>query len=162
MTDQVAALGVLSNRKCPERELALDAFLAQWNHDPLVMNKWLGIQAGAQLEGNVDNVRRLMSHPAFDIKNPNKCYSLIGGFVGGAPTEFHAKDGSGYAFLGDVVLTLDGLNGQVASRMVTGFTRWKKYDAERQALMKAQLERILAKPGLSENVFEIVSKSLKA
>jgi aminopeptidase N len=125
------------------------------------MNKWLGIQAGAALPGNVKNVVALTKHPAFDIKNPNKVYSLVGGFVGGTPTNFHAKDGSGYEFLGDIVIELDAVNGSVAARMVGGFTRWKKYDEERRALMKAQLERILNVEGLSENVFEIVSKSLE-
>jgi len=100
-----------------------------------------------------------MKSSAFDIKNPNKVYSLIGGLCGSS-VNFHAADGSGYEFLADVVIQLDDLNGQVASRMVSAFTRWKKYEPTRSAAMKAQLERILAKPGLSENVFEIVSKSL--
>jgi aminopeptidase N len=161
MTDQIAALASLASRDCPERAEALDAFYERWKHDPLIMNKWLGIQAGAALPGNVKNVVALTKHPAFDIKNPNKVYSLVGGFVGGTPTNFHAKDGSGYEFLGDIVIELDAVNGSVAARMVGGFTRWKKYDEERRALMKAQLERILNVEGLSENVFEIVSKSLE-
>ena len=116
MTDQVAALAALTSRDCPERVEALEKFYEQWNHDPLIMNKWLGIQAAAALPGNVDNVRALTKHPAFDIKNPNKVYSLVGGFVGGCPTNFHAADGSGYEFLGDIVLELDKLNGGVAAR----------------------------------------------
>ena len=161
MTDQVAALAALVGRDCPERVDALDAFYEQWKHDPLIMNKWLGLQASASLPGNVENVRKLTKHPAFDIKNPNKVYSLIGGFMAGTPTNFHAKDGSGYEFLGDVVLEVDKLNGGVAARMAGGFTRWKKYDETRQGLMKAQLERIVKTEGLSENVYEIVSKSLE-
>ena len=161
MTDQVAALGALVSRDCPEREKALEAFYEKWKEDPLIMNKWLGLQASASIPGNVDNVRALTKHPAFDIKNPNKVYSLVGGFVGGAPTNFHAADGSGYEFLGDMVLELDKLNGTVAARMAGGFTRWRKYDDARQALMKAQLERIVNTEGLSENVYEIVSKSLE-
>ena len=161
MTDQVAALAALASRACPEREAALAAFYEQWKHDPLIMNKWLGLQASASLPGNVENVRKLTKHPAFDIKNPNKVYSLIGGFMAGTPTNFHAKDGSGYEFLGDVVLEVDKLNGGVAARMAGGFTRWKKYDEKRQGLMKAQLERIVKTEGLSENVYEIVSKSLE-
>ena len=101
-----------------------------------------------------------MDGPAFDIKNPNKVYSLIGGFCASS-NNFHAADGSGYEFLADVVLELDDLNGQVASRMVGAFTRWRKYEPTRASAMRAQLERILAKDGLSENVFEIVSKSLE-
>ena len=161
MTDQVAALGALASRDCGEREEALDAFYEQWKHDPLIMNKWLGLQASASLPNNVENVKALMKHPAFDVKNPNKVYSLIGGFVGGCPSNFHDASGSGYEFLGDVVLQLDAINGSVAARMVAGFTRWRKYDEKRQALMKAQLERIVNKEGLSENVYEIVAKSLE-
>ena len=162
MTDQISALSALSGRAdCAEREEAIDAFYEQWKHDPLIMNKWLGLQAGASLPNNVENVKRLVDHPAFDIKNPNKVYSLVGGFVGGTPINFHAADGSGYEFLGDIVLKIDKLNGGVAARMVGGFTRWRKYDEKRQEMMKAQLERIVKTEGLSENVFEIVSKSLE-
>lgn len=161
MTDKIAALNALSGKDCPERVKALEDFYGEWKHDPLVMNKWLGIQAGASLENNLANVRALMTDPVFDIKNPNKVYSLIGGFCA-SPTNFHAADGSGYAFLADVVLQLDDLNGQVASRMVSAFTRWKKFEPARSAAMRAQLERIRAKDGLSENVYEIVSKSLDA
>lgn len=162
MTDQISALSALSGRAdCKERDEAIDMFYEQWKHDPLIMNKWLGLQAGASLPNNVENVKRLVDHPAFDIKNPNKVYSLVGGFVGGTPTNFHAADGSGYEFLGDIVLKIDKLNGGVAARMVGGFTRWRKYDEKRQEMMKAQLERIMKTEGLSENVFEIVSKSLE-
>ena len=159
MTDQIAALAALCTFDSPQRTAALAEFEAQWAHDPLVMNKWLGLQAASDLPGNVARVRALMSHPAFDIKNPNKVYALIGGFCSCA-VNFHATDGSGYALLADVVLQLDGMNPQVAARMVGGFSRWKKFDAARQALMRAQLDRIVATPGLSENVFEIASKSL--
>lgn len=161
MTDQVASLAALTSRDCPERKEALSLFYEQWKEDPLIMNKWLGLQASAGLPGNVENVKALTKHPVFDIKNPNKVYSLVGGFVGGTPTNFHAADGSGYAFLGDMVLELDKINGSVAARMVGGFTRWRKYDEGRQALMMAQLERIVNTEGLSENVYEIVSKSLE-
>jgi aminopeptidase N len=164
MTDQIAALACLTNRDgrvCPERQVALDSFYERWRHDSLIMNKWLGVQAGAAVPNNVENVLQLMHHPAFDIKNPNKVYSLVGGFVNGCPSNFHDVSGSGYAFLGDAVLRLDEINGSVAARLVAGFARWKKYDEKRQALMKAQLERIMRKKGLSENVYEIVAKSLE-
>ncbi|KAK8956179.1 hypothetical protein KSP40_PGU009946 [Platanthera guangdongensis] len=88
-------------------------------------------------------------------------YSLIGGFCG-SPVNFHAKDGSGYKFLGDIVLQLDKLNPQVASRMVSAFSRWRRYDEGRQALAQAELEKIMSANGLSENVYEIASKSLAA
>ena len=106
--------------------------------------------------------RSLLAHPAFEIRNPNKVYALIGGFAGGNAVRFHDRSGAGYEFLADQVLTLNGLNPQVASRMVKLFARWRKYDDQRQALMRAQLERIVSAPNLSPDVFEIASKSLAA
>jgi aminopeptidase N len=79
-----------------------------------VVNKWFALQAVSDIAGNVENVRKLLNHPAFDLRNPNKVYSLIGGFCG-SPVNFHAKDGSGYQFLGDIVLQLDKINPQVSS-----------------------------------------------
>ena len=158
MTDQIAALGAIALHDTPERKQALESFRAQWEKENLVMLKWLGIQAGSNIEGNVAAVKALMEHPAFDIKNPNKVYSLVGGFTR-SMVNFHNADGSGYRLLADMIITLDKLNPQVAARMVGPFTRFKKYDAARQALMKAELQRILdIKP--CTNVFEIVSKSL--
>ena len=115
------------------------------------------------MEGNLNNVEQLLSHPAFCITNPNACYSLFLSFLR-SPVNFHAADGSGYKFLADAILKVDKINRQVASRMVSSsaFTAWKDYDVERQQMMKEQLSRILAENGLSENVFEVASKSLEA
>lgn len=159
MTDKIATLSALSDKLCAERETAFDAFYQEWQHDPLVMCKWLSLQAASGVPNNLGNVKALLTHPAFDIKNPNKVYSLIGGFMSN-PTTFHQKDGQGYEFLADVILQLNDINQQVAARMAGGFTRWRKYDPSRQALMKKQLERIIATENLSENVYEIVKKSL--
>nr|PNR47635.1 hypothetical protein PHYPA_012108 [Physcomitrium patens] len=159
MTDQVSALAAICQNSGDARSKALAEFYEQWKDETLVMNKWLALQAMSNIPGNVENVRGLMEHPAFDIRNPNKVYSLIGGFCASA-VNFHAKDGSGYTFLADVVLQLDKLNPQVASRMVSAFSRWRRFDEGRQALAKAQLERITSQDGLSDNVFEIASKSL--
>jgi len=112
------------------------------------------------VEGNLANVKALLDHPAFDIRNPNKVYALLGGFCS-SPVNFHAADGSGYTFLADLVLQLDALNAQVASRMVSVFTRWSKYEPVRAAAMREQLERIAAADKLSPNTYEIVSKSLE-
>eukprot|EP00898_Chlorokybus_atmophyticus_P001949 jgi/Chlat1/2755/Chrsp187S02941 len=159
MTDEIAALASVAMNDTPERDQVLDEFYQKWQKDMLVVNKWLGLQASSDIPGNVMRVKALMNHPAFDIRNPNKVYSLIGGFCA-SPVNFHAEDGSGYEFLADVVLQLDSLNGQVASRMVSAFTRWRKYGPKRQEQMKAQLQRIMGKQGLTDNVYEIVSKSL--
>ena len=104
----------------------------------------------------------LLSHPAFEIRNPNKVYALIGGFAGGNPVRFHDTSGAGYRFLADQVLRLDPMNPQVAARLMGPFSRLRRYDGQRRALMKAELERIAATPGLSPDVFEVASKSLEA
>ncbi|XP_051118998.1 puromycin-sensitive aminopeptidase [Andrographis paniculata] len=161
MTEQFAALIALEQQPGPVRDEVLADFYNKWQHNYLVVNKWFSLQAMSDIPGNVENVRQLLEHPAFDIRNPNKVYALVGGFCG-SPVNFHAKDGSGYKFLGELVVQLDRLNPQVASRMVSAFSRWKRYDETRQTLAKAQLEMILSANGLSENVYEIASKSLAA
>ncbi|KAG5391542.1 hypothetical protein IGI04_021505 [Brassica rapa subsp. trilocularis] len=161
LTDQFAALAALAQNPGKTRDDVLADFYNKWQGDYLVVNKWFLLQSSSDIPGNVENVKKLLDHPAFDMRNPNKVYSLIGGFCG-SPVNFHAKDGSGYKFLGDIVVQLDKINPQVASRMVSAFSRWKRYDETRQALAKAQLEMIMSANGLSENVFEIASKSLAA
>ncbi|XP_026421230.1 puromycin-sensitive aminopeptidase-like isoform X2 [Papaver somniferum] len=161
MTDQFAALAALVQNPGKTRDDVLADFYGKWKHDYLVVNKWFALQAMSDIPGNVENVRKLLQHPGFDLRNPNKVYSLIGGFCG-SPVNFHAKDGSGYKFLGEIVVQLDKINPQVASRMVSAFSRWRRYDETRQAFAKAQLEMIMSTNGLSENVFEIASKSLAA
>ncbi|KAJ7557437.1 hypothetical protein O6H91_05G126600 [Diphasiastrum complanatum] len=159
MTEQFAALVAIAQNPGEARTSALSDFYEQWKHEFLVVNKWLALQAVSDIPNNVENVRQLLDHPAFDIRNPNKVYALIGGFCGSV-VNLHAKDGSGYKFLADVVLKLDKLNPQVASRLVTAFSRWRRFDDGRQALAKEQLERIAKVEGLSDNVYEIASKSL--
>ncbi|XP_064955295.1 puromycin-sensitive aminopeptidase [Musa acuminata AAA Group] len=161
MTDQFAALAAIAQNAGQVRDDVLSDFYTKWQHDFLVVNKWFALQAMSDIPGNVINVQKLLSHPAFDLRNPNKVYSLIGGFCG-SPVNFHAKDGSGYKFLGELVLQLDKINPQVASRMVSAISRWRRYDEHRQALAKAQLEMIISANGLSDNVYEIASKSLAA
>jgi aminopeptidase N len=159
MTDAMAALSALANTDCPERKAALDSFYAKWRGEPLVIDKWLGVQATSRLPGTLDEVQRLMSHEAFNIKNPNKVYALIGGFRGNQ-VRFHAGDGAGYEFLADQVIELDALNPTVAARMARGFDRWKKFDAGHQAKARQELERIRGTQGLSKDTFEVVTRAL--
>jgi aminopeptidase N len=159
MTDAMAALSCLANLDCPERQPALDAFYEKWQHEPLVVDKWLAVQSTSRLPDTLPRVKRLLSHPAFDIKVPNKVYALVRGFASNH-VRFHAADGSGYAFLADQVIALNALNPQVAARMARGFDRWKRFDAARQAKARAQLERIRDAAGLSRDVAEIVTKAL--
>ncbi len=159
MTDAMAALGCLANADCREREPALQAFYDKWRDEPLVVDKWLSVQALSRLPGTLARVRQLLGHPAFDIKVPNKVYALVRAFAANH-VRFHAADGAGYAFLAERVLELDRINPQVAARMARGFDRWRKFDAARQGLARAQLERIRDAAGLSRDVAEIVGKSL--
>ena len=159
MTDAMAALTTLANTDCPERQQALDAFYAKWKDEPLVVDKWLAVQSTSRLPGTLASIKRLLSHPAFDLKNPNKIYALIRAF-GANHVRFHAADGSGYNFIADRVIEIEGFNPQVASRLARCFDRWRKFDAAHQAHAKAALERIRDKKGLSRDVAEIVTKAL--
>jgi len=163
MTDQMAALRGLVN--CPAesaRDLAeqsLTAFFDNWQHEALVVDQWFSVQATCALPGTLERVKTLMEHPHFEIRNPNKVRSLIGAFCGQNHINFHSADGSGYEFLADQVLKLNKLNPQIASRLLTPLTRWKKYDPARQSLMQVQLQRIKASEDLSSDVYEVVQKS---
>jgi aminopeptidase N len=160
MTDVMAALAVLAQFDLPERTQALEAFYGRWRGEPLVVDKWLAVQAASRLPGTLAEVKRLMAHPAFSIRNPNKVYALVGAFSMGNHVRFHAADGGGYDFLADQVVALDALNPQVAARMARAFDRWRKFDPARQAHARAALERIRAVPNLSKDVAEIVTKAL--
>jgi aminopeptidase N len=159
MTDSMAALSCLANSECAERQPALDAFYERWQHEPLVVDKWLAVQSTSRLPGTLARVKELLRHPAFDMKVPNKVYALIRGFASNH-VRFHAADGAGYAFLADQVIALNTLNPQVAARMARAFDRWKRFDEGRKQKAKAALERIRDCPGLSKDVMEIVVKSL--
>ncbi len=160
MTDSLAALAVLAGIDCPERTAALAAFHAKWREDPLVLDKWFSIQATSALPDTVAHVRNLAEHPDFDLRNPNRIRALVGAFASANQVRFHEPKGAGYRFLSDIVLRLDPSNPQVAARIVGPLGQWRRMDAGRQTLMKAELNRILALPGLSTNTYEMVSKSL--
>jgi aminopeptidase N len=159
MTDSMAALSTLANLDCPQRQPTLDAFYAKWKDEQLVVDKWLSVQAMSRLPSTLARVKELLSHPAFDLKVPNKVYSLIRAFASNH-VRFHAADGGGYAFMAEQVIALDALNPQVAARMARSFDRWKKFDAGRQAHARRHLERIRDAKGLSRDVGEIVAKAL--
>ena len=159
MTDAMAALGVLANLDCAEREAALEAFYDRWKEEPLVVDKWLAVQAGSRLPGTLQRVKELLAHPAFDLKVPNKVYALIRAFAANH-VRFHAAGGEGYAFLADQVIALDALNPQVAARMARSFDRWKRFDPKRKDHAQRNLQRIRDAKGLSKDVAEIVGKAL--
>ena len=161
MTEVLSSLNALSHKDNASRQQALDLFYTKWQHDAQVVEKWFAIQASSDLPNVLDKVKQLMKHEAFSLSNPNKVRSLIGRFCAGNIAHFHAKDGSGYMFLADQVLALDSMNPQIAARLVQSLSRWRRYDTERQKLMKIQLERILKEKDLSKDVYEITSRSLE-
>lgn len=160
MTDTIAALQAVVNLDQQQGDHLLQDFYNKWQHDPLVMDKWLIIQAGTILPGTLTRVKQLMNHSVFSLKNPNKVRALIGSFCSGNHAQFHAEDGSGYQFLTDVLFSLDPLNPQVASRMATPLTQWQRYDQKRQVAMKKQLERLACHATLSDDLHEIVNRAL--
>ena len=159
MTDVIVGLANLANTDCPERRDTLASFAEKWKDDPLVMDKWFSIQALSRLPDTLATVKALMKHPAFSIRNPNKVRSLIGAFAAN-PLRFHDVSGAGYEFLADQVIALDAMNPQIAARMASSFTTWKRYDEKRRGLMKDQLERMLKTPKRSKDLHEIIMKSL--
>ncbi len=160
MTDQIAALAVIVNSAHPAKATCLDSFYQQWQNEALVIDKWFSLQASSSNPDTFSVVQSLLQHPAFDLRNPNRVRSLIGAFSQANPLHFHAANGQGYQFLGDHIIALNTLNPQVASRMLNALTSWRRYDVGRQALMKTQLERIIATDAVSKDVYEVASKSL--
>jgi aminopeptidase N len=160
MTD---AMGGLSALTCVGGELyerALTDFFARWKDEPLVLDKWFAIQARDPSEGALGRVLGLTTHPAFESKNPNRLRALVSTFAAFNPVRFHDPSGGGYRFLADQILAVDGFNPMTAARLVETLGGWRRYKPELGELMKAQLKRILAAPGLSKNVFELVSRAL--
>ncbi|MDD5274276.1 MAG: DUF3458 domain-containing protein, partial [Methylovulum sp.] len=160
MTDQMAALTVMVNNPHTARRQCLADFYQQWQHEALVIDKWFALQASSPDPAAFATVQALMAHPAFDLGTPNRVRALIGAFSQANPLHFHAANGQGYQFLADQIIALNTLNPQVASRMISALTSWRRYDEGRQALMTAQLERIIATEAISKDVYEIASKSL--
>ncbi len=161
MTDAQAALVILSDIDCSEREEALAAFYERWKDDALVIDKWFTVQAVSSLPDTAERVIGLARHADFTLENPNRARALIGAFGAANQVRFHGADGKGYAFVAEHVLAMNALNPQMASRLVSCFNSWKRFDADRRDLMRAQLERIAAAKDLSKDVYEIVSRSLE-
>ena len=161
MTDQLAAFRSLVNNDTSERQQVIDSFYQQWRQDHLVIDKWFTIQAMAALDDTIDRVEQLFHHPDFDLKNPNRVRALLGAFCSANPVCFHDRCGRGYTMLGQYVEKLDRINPQIASRLLSPMTRWMRYDESSQAMMKAELERLMGLPHLSRDVYELVSKSLQ-
>jgi aminopeptidase N len=159
MTDRLGALMVLASLDVPQRDEALSEFYQRYEGNPLVIDKWFAVQAAAQRPDSIARVEALLGHPQFSVSNPNRLRS-VGGTFGANQWVFHHSSGRGYRLLADLILDADTINPQVAARLVPPLGRWRRFDEDRAALMRAELERMVASPGLSKDVYEQASKSL--
>ena len=160
MTDVLSALEVLSHHQTPDSAKCLQAFYQAWSKDSLVLDKWFSIQAAAQVPNILAQINQLLQHPDFKYTNPNRVRSVLGVFGRLNWIGFHQASGAGYQLLAEQVIKLNGINPQIASRLVAPLSHWKRYDAGRRLLMRQALESILATENLSKDVYEIVSRSL--
>ncbi|HEY3982613.1 aminopeptidase N [Cedecea sp.] len=160
MTDSIAALSAAVAAQLPCREALLAEYDEKWHKDGLVMDKWFVLQATSPASNTLAKVRELLNHRSFSLGNPNRVRSLIGAFASANPAAFHAKDGSGYQFMVEMLTELNSRNPQIASRLVEPLIRLKRYDAERQAKMRAALEQLKGLENLSGDLFEKIAKAL--
>lgn len=161
MTDIVAALSCLSDSTQPERDEVFADFYRRFNGYPLVVDKWFSLQAIANRSEIFDDFAKLRQHQDFNIKNPNRVRSLYSAFAINNPVKFHDQSGQGYGLLRDVIIELNEINPQIAARQVVPLREWRRYTPTLQSHMKEALQSIMDTPNLSNDVFEVVSKSLK-
>ena len=161
MSDEIAALRVLCNRDDYDPTHNLQQFYTKWKADRLVIDKWFSLQAMSARSDTLAKVEALRQHSDFELQNPNRVRSLIGAFSIGNPVRFHAENGAGYKLLSDIIIELDSINPQVAARMVGAMARWRRFTERNRDAMKAELQRILAVDSLSNDVYELVEKSLQ-
>jgi aminopeptidase N len=162
MTDALAALSAAVAAQLPCRDALLAAYDERWHQDGLVMDKWFVLQATSPAANVMRNVRQLLNHRSFTMSNPNRVRSLVGAFASANPAAFHAKDGSGYKFLVEMLTDLNTRNPQVAARMVEPLIRLKRYDEGRQAMMRQALEQLLELDKLSGDLYEKITRALNA
>ena len=162
MTNALAALSAVVKANHSLCDTLLTEFDAKWRHDVLVMDKWFALQAMKDSATSISDIKALYDHPSFDFGNPNRVRALVGSFSHFNITQFHRADGEGYQLLGDLLVKLNDINPQNASRMLTPFMSWKRYDENRSAAMKAQLQRLANLDGLSDDLFEKVEKALES
>ena len=161
-TDRLAAVAVLANTDCPERLGALERFYERWRDNDLIVNKWLNLQATSRLPGAVERVRALMGHPAFDLMNPAKGMALIGGFCRRNYVQFHEPEGGGYRLFAEVALAVDQFKPDGVHWLMPQVMQWRRYDEGRRRLMQAELERMVATPGISRGLYELLTNALRA
>ena len=156
MTEQLSALRALTLSTGPGREEALADFEAQWRHNPLVMDKWFSVQAAL---GTAEDVTRLIKHPDFDLRNPNRVRSVVAAFAMQNLAAFHAPDGSGYRAVEATLLAADKANPALGARLLTAFEQWRLLEPRAGAQAEACLKRLIA-AGLSPNAMDIAHRAL--
>ena len=162
MSDRLAALMCVVNHEENVKREPIESFFEIFKDDELVLDKWFGAQAVAARHDTVEHVESLLSHASYDATNPNKIRALVGAFASQNPRAFHRADGAGYRLLGRLVTEIDDFNPQVAARILIPLTRHQKFDDARTKLMRAELEKLVAREGVSRDVYEIASKGLAA
>lgn len=161
MTDRVAALSCLSDSRQPEREEVFSDFYQRFKAYPLVVDKWFSLQAMANRDEIFDDFAELRRHAEFNIKNPNRVRALYSAFAINNPVKFHDPSGQGYVILRNAILELNGINPQIAARLAIPFREWRRYTPALQTKIEDALQTIRDTPNLSNDVFEVVSKSLQ-
>ncbi|HEX7946896.1 MAG TPA: DUF3458 domain-containing protein, partial [Phenylobacterium sp.] len=160
MTDAIGGLNALMLIGGSAYDAALSDFYARWKNEPLVIDKWFALQARDASEEALGRILGLTTHPDFDVQNPNRLRALVSSFANFNPARFHDPSGAGYRFLADQIIAVDRFNPMTAARLVDPLGGWKRLKPELGALMKAELERIVAVEGLSKNVYELATRAL--
>jgi aminopeptidase N len=162
MTDRFNALSALVSSEHALAAPALQRFHTLFKDEALVLDKWFALQAASpDRDGNIlPAVKRLMAHPDFNLRNPNRARSVIFSYCSGNPGAFHRADAAGYAFWADRVIELDGINPQVAARLARALDRWTKLAEPYRTAAREALVRVAAKPDLSNDVREVVTRAL--
>ena len=161
MTDLLAAMQAASGADLPVLGAMLRDFEQKWQHDGLVMDNWFRLQASRSQGKTLLRVRELLGHPAFSLHNPNRVRALVGSFCAANPVLFHAKDGSGYQFLVEILTQLNSINPQVAARLIVPLIQFKRLDAARQQRIRLVLQQLAAIPDLAKDLYEKISRALE-
>src|SRR6185295_9206236 len=160
MTDRSAALAILAGNALSERRSALQAFYERYRNDPLVLDKWLALEATVAAPETLDRVRTLLDHPLLESGNPNRIRSLVGAFASANQKEFNRPDGAGYDFVADFIIDLDRRNPQTAARLLVSFRSWRALEAGRRHHAERALKRVAAVDNLSPDTRDIVTRTL--
>ncbi|MFT5452015.1 MAG: aminopeptidase N, partial [Enterobacterales bacterium] len=160
MTNSLAALKVITHGLSKNKQSALDVFYQRWQDEELVLDKWFAVQATNPSESAVDDILNLFDHADFQLSNPNKVRALVASFAKNNLQNFHRIDGAGYKLVADVIVKLNKINPQIASRLTSSFNRWKHFDDVRKSMMQQQLQRLMELDDVSPDVYEIASKAL--